>query len=647
MRRLRFFILLLVCLIGSTALCQNEGWLPVTPEDLQAKEPPSEPGAAAIQLYHANWIDDGENKQFIYNRIKILTKAGMKYADIEISMAGDNSVDDLKARTIHPDGSIAEFTGKPFEKTIFKSRGVKILAKTFAMPDVTEGSIIEYKYTLNLRMYRSTELWVLQHPLYTVKESFRFRPPRQIRAAIAWVVSNWTGAMPVRKGDGADLDLENVAAFHTEEYMPPEERFRATVRFYYLTRSITSSDKYWEFIGEEWSQEYNRFIGDHKEAKEAAAAAIGNETDPEKQLRRLYARAQEFRNLSYERSRTEKERKEEELKPNHDVADVFNHGYGYTDNIAVAFVAMARAAGFEAWVVRASSRRDGFFEKESLSSQQLGWAIVLVKLKGKNLFLDPGTRFCPFGLLRWTLTSTDAMLLDKKGGSFVVTPAAPQNKALVKRTLTASLSDDGTLKGDLRVEFYQTDALEHRLEALRTDDAGRKKSLEDEIKATLVSENAIVTLKDVQGWESTDDPLIATFSVEIPGYASAAGKRLIVPSCLFRVKQKDAFNQPDRKYPIYFSYAFSELDSIHLRFPPGFSPETVPVKHVAALGYATYEDAFQVSNEQLIAERALLINGFIFNLDVYPQLKDFFTKVAAGDEQQAVLRSGVTAEKSN
>lgn len=646
MRIFRLLIFLFVCLPGSMALCQSEDWLPVTPEDLQAKEPPSEFGAEAIQLYHANWIYDSDHKQFFYNRVRILTKAGMKYADIEIPIVGDTSVEDLKARTIHPDGSIVDFASKPFEKTIFKTKGIKVLAKTFSMPDVTVGSIIEYKYTLKFGTFSSPDVWLLQRPLYTVKESFRFRP-RQVRGSIAWVATNWKGEMPVRKGDGADLDLQNVPAFHSEEYMPPEEKFRATVRFYYLISSITSEDKYWELIGKESSQWYEKFIADHKEAREAAVAAINSETDPEKQLRKLYARAQEIRNLSYERLRTERERKEEELKPNHDVGDVFKHGYGYSHSINAAFVAMARAAGFEAWMVLVSNRQQGFFAK-TLSSRQLGWTIVNVKLNSKNLFLDPGTRFCPFGLLPWTHTSTEAMLLDTSGGSFLMTPAAPQNKAVVSRTFKGALSEDGTLKGDLRVEFHNTDALDHRLEALSTDDAGRKKSLENEVRASIVAQNAIVTIKDVQGWESTDDPIIATFAIEIPSYASASGKRLIVPSYLFRLKQKDAFSHPARKYPIYFPYAFTELDSMQIRLPSGFSAETVPVKHVATLSYANYEDGFRVADGQLTIERALSINGIIFNPENYAQFKDFFSKVASGDEQQAVLhRDSVTAEKGN
>jgi len=57
----------------------------------------------------------------------------------------------LKARTIRPDGTIANFEGKAFDKTIVKAKGVKYLAKTFSMPDVQVGSIIEYHYTNNLQ----------------------------------------------------------------------------------------------------------------------------------------------------------------------------------------------------------------------------------------------------------------------------------------------------------------------------------------------------------------------------------------------------------------------------------------------------------------------------------------------------------------
>jgi hypothetical protein len=33
------------------------------------------------------------------------------------------------------------------------------------------------------------------------------------------------------------------------------------------------------------------------------------------------------------------------------------------------------------------------------------------------------------------------------------------------------------------------------------------------------------------------------------------------------------------------------------------------------------------------------VNGIFFKLELYPEVKDFFGKVQAGDEQQAVLTS--------
>lgn len=38
--------------------------------------------------------------------------------------------------------------------------------------------------------------------------------------------------------------------------------------------------------------------------------------------------------------------------------------------------------------------------------------------------------------------------------------------------------------------------------------------------------------------------------------------------------------------------------------------------------------------------RALLVNGMFFDTNKYSELKDFFNKVQAGDEQQAVLHVG-------
>ena len=57
------------------------------------------------------------SREYNYVRIKILSEEGRKYADIDIPFVkGSESIQNLKARTIRPDGSIANFDGKIYEK---------------------------------------------------------------------------------------------------------------------------------------------------------------------------------------------------------------------------------------------------------------------------------------------------------------------------------------------------------------------------------------------------------------------------------------------------------------------------------------------------------------------------------------------------
>ncbi len=62
--------------------------------------------------------------------------------------ASASRVEDIQGRTIHPDGTIIPFTGKPYDKLVEKTQGIKFMAKVFTMPDVEVGSIIEYRYKL-------------------------------------------------------------------------------------------------------------------------------------------------------------------------------------------------------------------------------------------------------------------------------------------------------------------------------------------------------------------------------------------------------------------------------------------------------------------------------------------------------------------
>src|SRR3569833_2472176 len=108
---------------------------------------PKAPGAPAIYLYRQEDRDDTESVVNVYVRLKILTEEGRKFGDVEIPYIKDlGNVRSIEARTIRSDGSIAPFDGKVYDKAIVAAHGAKLLAKTFMLPEVQPGCIVEYRY---------------------------------------------------------------------------------------------------------------------------------------------------------------------------------------------------------------------------------------------------------------------------------------------------------------------------------------------------------------------------------------------------------------------------------------------------------------------------------------------------------------------
>ena len=659
MTRISVLALITFLLSASPSRAQKaEEWLPITPQDWQVKDAPGNPGASAIQLYLSYYKDDNDKFISVYKRLKILRDPGKKYADVEIEIEPGNSLKSLAARTIHQDGSIADYQGKPFEKTVFKVRGVKRLVKSFTMPDAGVGSIIEYKYTVSMPIgwVKSISTWEIQSELFTVKADFGFRPYQ----GVLEVPTEWSSVSNIRYSQSAyaylnqldprtpekkknhlmEFHVENVPAFNGEEYMPPADDYKPVVLFYYGGHEISSPDKYWDELAKDAAVWLEKFIGNFREIHELAAQITGAETDPEKKQRQLYARTQQIRNISFERQRSEQEMKKEKIKGATSVVDVLNRGYGSHLTIDCVFAALARASGFEARMLFVSDRRHRSFNKLVLSTEQIDSAAVEVNVNGRQWMLDPGTRFNPFGLMRWDNTAVTALKFGKTGADFVTTPAPAASPT--RRTATMSLTPDGALKGEITLELKGEEALEHRLSALETDDAGRRKDVEDEMQALLPA-GSIAKLKEATGWDSIDDPLVARFDVQIPNFASVAGKRLIVPALLFATFRKDMFVHEGRIYPIVFAYPFAETDEVAIKLPEGYSLEAPPYRRKAGLSYAGYEVSSSLEQNQLVTKRSLHVDGLSFPPEKYDELKNFFSVVQAGDGGQAVFRPQETA----
>ena len=107
---------------------------------------PAAPDAAAVYLFRQETSDDKLHIHSLYARIKILTEKGKEYGDVEIPpyQGRTFSIRAVQGRTIHSDGTVIPFTGKPIEKLLIKRGNLRVMTKVFSLPDVQVGSIIEY-----------------------------------------------------------------------------------------------------------------------------------------------------------------------------------------------------------------------------------------------------------------------------------------------------------------------------------------------------------------------------------------------------------------------------------------------------------------------------------------------------------------------
>ncbi len=163
--------------------------------------------------------------------------------------------------------------------------------------------------------------------------------------------------------------------------------------------------------------------------------------------------------------------------------------------------------------------------------------------------------------------------------------------------------------------------------------------MEDEAKAWLPS-GAIATLDSVEGWEGSETPLHVRYKIDIPAFATVAGKRLLIPAALFKTtRQKQAFQPAERKYAVYFTYAYEEIDNLNFQMPEGYTAESVPSPQDVKLEYTHFATARRITNNQFVSQRVLIINGVLFPVAQYAELKGFFEKLQAADEEQLVLQS--------
>jgi hypothetical protein len=631
--------------------CRAQGFPPLAPEDLKMTNEPNAPGAPAIILFREVDRDDsgqGTIHEDNYYRVKILTEEGRNHGNVEIPFIKNvDDVTNIHARTIKPDGSVVEFNDKVVEKSLVKARGLKVLSKTLSLPAVEPGCVIEYSYTLDLKHAYASH-WILSEELFTRTARFSLKPYRAIGNVPLTLRQSWQNLPPgTRPTEGPNhvisMEVSNIPAFQTEDFMPPPNELKARVDFVYESaRSENDPDLFWKNVGKVRDAQLEGFIAKPKTIDGAISQIVAPNDPPEMKLRKIYNRVQQIRNTSFEVRKTSQEQKRENEKFDENVEDVWKRGYGNTLQLDWLFLALARAAGFEAYGCWVSSRAEYFFTTKTMQSGHLNAPAVLVKLNGQDLYLNPGAAFAPFGMLNWSETGTAGLRLDKDGGSWIKTTLPKSSESRIEHVAKLRLTDTGSLEGKLKLTYSGLEAMYHRQDVRNSDDVARKKFLEDRMKHQIPLA-AEVELTNEPDWNNPETPLVAEFDVKIADWASNAGKRMVIPAGVFTAVEKHVFEHTTRVHPIYVEYPYEKDDDVTIELPEGWQVSSVPPPQTLDGHIITYGLKVERDGTTLHMTRKLTWDFLLLESKYYTSLRNFFQSVRSGDDQQIVLQTAAAS----
>ncbi|GGG93706.1 DUF3857 and transglutaminase domain-containing protein [Silvibacterium dinghuense] len=642
-----------LCLLSLPFVAHASDWQQPTPEELKMTSLAADPNAPAVYLFREETVQDDMHIHTMYARIKILNEKGKDmFSDIEIPYERRQyQITNIEGRTIHPDGTVIPFTGKPMDKLVVKTAEYKFMRKVFSLPDVQVGSILEYRWTVRYddNSFSSPE-WYIQQPVYVLKAHYHFRPTATTNTilhtdqfghqeptnGLLYIRVLPAGTDMQKQIDGYDLVMANIPAIPDEEYMPPMHSFSYRVIFYYSP--WRTPEEFWKQEGKYWSKDVERFASPTAKLKEAVGQIVSPGDSEEVKAEKLYAAVMKLENTSFTRDRLSEEDKAAGLRVKN-ADDLWEQKRGTAIQLTRLYVAMCRAAGLKAYVMAVTDRNESIMMVNYLDWSQMEDEIAIVNIAGKDVFLDPGERYAEFGKLKWIHAWAGGIRQTDNGTAMANTPSLTYKDTETDRYAQLQLDATGNVSGMVRVTMTGVEALRWRQALLRRDEDDVKKELADEFDSELPPG---VHVK-VDHFVSEDDPtkmLLVQFNVS-GAMGTSTGKHVLLPATFFSAGQKALLAASKRENPIDLRYPSTVHDEVHVTLPDGMKLESLPqAATIPFMPNADYTVKFALKGNTFAYGRLIRVGTILYKAEEYPQLREFFQKTAAVDQTQMVLTPG-------
>ncbi len=596
---------------------------------------PQAPEASAVFLDYDKTDDQFDNTITLYRRIKVLTEKGKERATVTLYyFPAIEKMPQIEARTIQPDGAILPLTEKPAVLVDIKTEDIQIDKIVFTLPSAQVGSILEYRVKENWTDGIADPTWYVQQDLFARHIHFAFRHSGRLSLS---VIAKLPAGMKLKKqkGDWYTLDADNVKPVPVEDWMPPVNVVASRVNFLYT--SYATSAEYWKATGKTWADALKEATKPTSVLKQAAASLVAPGDSETVKARKIYAAVVAMENTDFTRTLSKAERKKLRIKNVKSVSDLWTVKRGSGDALTLLYVALCRAAGLNVEPMAVTNRSRSVFDPAVLDDNQFDDFIAVAQLDGKEIYLDPGQKVCPFGTLYWGHTITKGFRYKGDGADVVDLPVPNYLQTQIERIAYLNVDLNGSVKGTARLVLSGQQALHWRALALVVDAGELRKEFNEWFQQTL-PQGIQSDFDHFLGMENPESSLVVF--VHLSGtLGTSTAKHIFLPGLFFAVGEKEPFTSSDKRITdIDLRYPYSVSDKVIYRLPEGFTLEGNLLKaEVAWPKNAVFNIRMTSDNGIITVYRDLEMGRATIPSVDYPALHSFFQKVVVADQQQIAL----------
>jgi hypothetical protein len=646
---IRLFSGVFVSLLLFGTAARAAEWKPIDPAQLAQTASKVQPDADAEAFFWEVRVADdlvyerGLTTTFEqYLRVKIFTDRGREmFATVDIPYTSGVDIRDIAARTIKSDGTILELKRSDvYRRTIVKANDLKLQVVSFAVPGIDKGVIVEYRWrevyrdsiAMNLRLRFSRQVPIQEVRYYVRPLAI---PGVQMQA---WPF-NGAFAPPQKQRDQYTMiSLSNVPAEVNEEYGPPPFEHQPWVFITYEEATRGRKPAFAPLFGKALFDEYGKRAKPTEEIRKLAADAVaGLSTDAERLAALARLTRARVKRVDVDTAAVEDR---EAARGNKNAADVLKRGLGTGDDTVILLLALAGAAGFDARVAAAPSREDLFDRSIQQNPYFFSGRLVAVKSGDTWLFADPANEHASAGQLRWQFEHENVLIGDPREAVFTRTPLVDPAYSVKRRTGTFKLAEDGTLEGDVRLEYAG-----HWGDVFREqDDQDAPSEREKELRTLITQRLPGAEVTDIKIENTTDPsgPYVHAYKLRVPGYAQRTGTRLFLQPAVFQKGLPAVFQSAQRKTEIHFQFAWTEDDVVRIDLPAGYTLEAPERPAPLDAGAVSYDAKMSVANgTQLVVRRTAVFgkgSAILFPPTSYEIVRKVFENIHKGDTHTLVLR---------